>query len=79
MFCDDGPGNHTFDCSRSATSQHCYASIVGGTKRSCACLVKDCKADVDLLQGQSSECIISCRAPSSKDDICPDYDDENDW
>jgi len=81
-FCDDGNGNHTFDCSQSAAGQRCYDSIVSGQTeyvQKCACLARDCHSTADLLREQSSACVIGCRTPESAEPICPNYDDEHDW
>ena len=86
MFCANGmplapPTNGSFDCSTTSAAQECFKKIARDSPPAgaCGCLASSCRAASALLEGQSSQCILGCRDLPSYANICPDYDDSQDW
>lgn len=67
---------YDYDCSRSEMGRKCAAAIGAHSTSRCACLSQHCLSATQLLAGQSSECVLECRAPAAASDICPNYDDQ---
>ena len=72
---------HFYDCSRTDVARQCLNSIdPQGSGAACGCLVSSgCASTSQILRVQDSQCVLTCRDPKATgEDICINYDDEED-